>query len=210
MRATFTNLQTKLGNDHTATSDKLNRTITTELESLLRRFSDKSNEIDKRMALVRDGFDADETKIVQDVLAQIKLPEYKETVLDNAEQIRNKLELLQGKERLNKSAISGLDEIIKELEDKIMKPKTFGGGGTSDAGVKFSLSRLVKTEVPTGAINGLNKVYTVGSSIMAIISFGINGQVIHSNEYTKSGNTITFTTALPAELSTTRFEIIYV
>lgn len=35
----------------------------------------------------RDGKDADEEKIVQDVLAQIKLPEYTETILDNGEEI---------------------------------------------------------------------------------------------------------------------------
>lgn len=39
----------------------------------------------------KDGKDADEQKILADLLAQVKLPEYKETVLDNAEQIITKI-----------------------------------------------------------------------------------------------------------------------
>lgn len=125
---------------------------------------------------------------------------------DTPEMIADKLELLKGDGRLKIEAIASLEERLKSLEERPMK----GGGGTSDLGTMISLSRVVKTEVPTGLINGSNKVYTVERTISAILSFGINGQIIHSNEYSISKKTITFTTALPAGLSGTRFEIIYV
>jgi len=43
----------------------------------------------------KDGKDADESKIVKNVLQKIVLPEFKETVLDTPVQIAEKLELLK-------------------------------------------------------------------------------------------------------------------
>ncbi len=113
--------------------------------------------------------------------------------------------------------ISGLLEIkdIKDLEKELeelrkIKTQRIGGGGTSDLGVAFSLARIIRTETPSGTINGVNKVFTVSTAINAILSFGINGMVIHDNEYAYSGATITFTTAIPADLSGTTFRIVFV
>ena len=58
-----------------------------------------------------NGLDADEDLIVEKVLAEIKLPEYKETVLDNGEQIRDKLSSLEGEQRLDISAIKGAEKL---------------------------------------------------------------------------------------------------
>ena len=102
-----------------------------------------------------------------------------------------------------------IEALKKEIIDLIPRPRVFGGG-TNDAGVKFSLARSVQNVTPTGLINGSNVTYTVPSTIHAVLSFGINGMVIHSSDFSFSNKTITFTTALPAELSGTRFEIVYV
>lgn len=72
-----------------------------------------------------------------------------------------------------------------------------GGGGTT------------YSETPTGAINGSNKAYTTAHAITTIINFAINGQYIHPAEYSVSGTTITFVTALDASLSGTGFTVIY-
>lgn len=61
-----------------------------------------------------NGKDADEDLIVEKVLAEIKLPEYKETVLDNGEQIRDKLTSLEGDKRLDISAIKGTDKLTTQ------------------------------------------------------------------------------------------------
>lgn len=60
-----------------------------------------------------DGAPADEEKIVAEVLS--KLPKYKETILDDAGQIRNKLETLKEEERLDASAIKNLPEFIGKV-----------------------------------------------------------------------------------------------
>lgn len=64
---------------------------------------------------VRDGKDADEEVIVEKVLSQIKLPEIKEVVLDNAEQLRDKLETLEGEDRLDAKAIKNLPESVNTI-----------------------------------------------------------------------------------------------
>lgn len=65
------------------------------------------------------------------------------------------------------------------------------------------------TETPTGAINGSNLVYTVLHDITTVFSFAINGQFIHPNEYTATGNEITFNSPISADLAGTNFTLVY-
>jgi len=62
----------------------------------------------------KNGKDADQIKIVKDVLSQIKLPEYKPILLDTPEEVKNKLETLTGDERLDISAIKGADKLATQ------------------------------------------------------------------------------------------------
>lgn len=77
-------------------------------------------------------------------------------------------------------------------------------------------SITVYTETPSGLINGSNTTYTTLHTITSIFSFAINGQYLHpqdiaagTGDYTFTGSTITFLTALPAALSGTAFTIVY-
>lgn len=56
--------------------------------------------------------DADEEYVIEEVLSRIELPEYKETILDTPEQVRDKLQTLEGDKRLDKSAIKGLEKVV--------------------------------------------------------------------------------------------------
>lgn len=83
---------------------------------------------------------------------------------------------------------------------------TSSGGGTT----------TVFTETPQGLINGSNTTYTTLNTITNIFSFAINGEYIHphdsgagTGDYTFSGTTITFLTALPSSLAGTSFTIVY-
>lgn len=74
----------------------------------------------------------------------------------------------------------------------------------------------VYTETPVGLINGSNTTYTVAHTINSIFSFAINGMYLHpqdiaagTGDYTFSGSTITFLTALPSSLAGTSFTIVY-
>lgn len=83
---------------------------------------------------------------------------------------------------------------------------TSGGGGAT----------TVYTETPTGLINSANTTYTVLHTITSIFSFAINGMYLHpqdvaagTGDYTFSGTTLTFLSALPSSLSGTAFTIVY-
>lgn len=62
----------------------------------------------------------------EEQLEEIKksIPEIKDTILDTPQQIRDKLETLKGDDRLDKSAIRGLEDELKRIE-------ATRGGGTS-------------------------------------------------------------------------------
>ena len=126
---------------------------------------------------------------------------------DMAEDIRNKLELLQGDERLNKSAIKGLEEELKRIE--AIRGTSRVGGGTSAMGVAAAFPRILHKETPTGDIDSVNLEYSVNHSINAVVLLSINGQIIEDSNYSVSGRTITFTEALPAALSGTAFRVVY-
>jgi len=134
---------------------------------------------------------------------------------DMAEDIRNKLELLQGKERLNKSAIEGIESIeedIKRLDEKIASiTSQNSGGGVTNLRIQQAFKYILKTEEPTGDIDGVNTVYTVSQPIFAVLAFSLNGEVVAQlPNYTISGNKITFSSALPAVYSGKDFECKYI
>lgn len=156
--------------------------------------------IETRLAQIKDGEDgddgedADEEAIIEAVLKRVVIPkpEDKELSVDDIEGLREELDKLK-------------PTMVQRARG------LFGGtvGGYSDNHVKFALGRLVQTETPSGDIDSVNKEYTVKNHIHTVLEFGINGMVIHDNEYTIAGNKITFTTAIPAGLSGLTFRIRY-
>lgn len=88
--------------------------INEKSNTILEIHADKIKEFDKKLAGIRNGKDADEEKIVADVLNQIP-PVKEETPIE----IKQKLETLKGSERLDKKAINGLEDEIKKLKAEI-------------------------------------------------------------------------------------------
>lgn len=82
-----------------------------------------------------------------------------------------------------------------------------GSGGGGSGGI--TPYNLFYTETPQGAVDGVNKTYTLLHAVHTVFSFEINGELIDSGQYAISGNTITFSTPLPASLSGTAFEVVY-
>src|SRR3990167_9172654 len=74
------------------------------IKNMVSEHEKKMQMMDKKMMELHDGKDADEEMIVGKVLAQI--PEQKEVILDNAEQVRNKLETLKDEIQLLKEEIA--------------------------------------------------------------------------------------------------------
>lgn len=103
-----------------------------------------------------------------------------------------------------------IERLEKELEELKRLP-TGRGGGTSAMGVAQAFKYILKTEAPSGAINGSNTAFTVKHPIAAVLSFSLNGETIAQlPNYTISGRTITFASALPSAYSGKDFEIKYI
>jgi len=139
----------------------IRKDIKDKFAGILSDISEQSRKIEKKLQSVKDGKDADEAKIVADVLAQIKLPEQKDIILDGPDEIRNKLELLQGDDRLDKTAIRG----IEELEKKIDMPRVVGGVSPGVRGFRLLVggdakgqSNFVNFIAGTGVTLTYNKV----------------------------------------------------
>lgn len=189
---------------------KLKSQMFSEVGMLSSKLDKQQKQIDQKMAQLRDGLDGispDPDEIAQKAAALFKLPEYRAPVMDGGTEIRDKLELLQGKERLKIEAIESLREELDEL-----KARPVGrGGGTSAMGVAQAFKYILKTEQPTGDIDGANLTYTLTQPIFAILSMSINGETIAQlPNYTIKGKTFTFSSALPAAYSGGDWEVKYV
>jgi hypothetical protein len=93
--------------------------------SLTASINAKLQEVDAKLATIKNGDDADEERVTQAVLDRMPTP----FDPDSAEDIRNKLELLTGDERLDPKAILGLVERLDALEKKAGEKAEFIGGG---------------------------------------------------------------------------------
>lgn len=113
---------------------------------------------------------------------------------------------------------SEITKDIEELEQKYealdKKLETIGrntSGGVSNLRIQQAFKYILKTEEPVGDIDGVNLSYTVSQPIFAVLAFSLNGEVIPQiPNYTISGKTITFSSALPSVYSGKDFEIKYV
>jgi hypothetical protein len=131
-----------------------------------------------------------------------KIEEIEDDLPKLGKEIRNGLELLQGKERLDVSAIKGLTELLKKVEKRKTDTKTLG------AQTGFNASALemhiVDPYTPTGTINGSNKDFELKLSPSPTTSLEVYRggalQILNSSgdtdeDYSLSGTTITFNIA---------------
>ena len=114
---------------------------------------------------------------------------------DTPEMVRDKLETLKGGERLKIETIDKLQDILEELKNR---PVSIGGGGGFS--LLSYLQHIVDNEVPSGTPNGVLTTFTLVSipSPSTSLKVFVNGQRLKLTEdYTLSGNTITFVIAPP-------------
>lgn len=191
----FILLENKLKTDSSLTlSDIKMQTkeiIDKQMQKMMKEHEAMIASMDKKMKEVKDGKDADEIRIIKDVLDQIKLPEYKETVLDNPEQLRDKLESLRGNNKLSIQSVQDLAEKLEELGNKVVvKGQAYGSIRT----------RYIDDETPSGAINGVNTEFIITKLPQTgSLKVYVNGSRMRVTEdYTFSGKTITFLIAPPS------------
>lgn len=117
--------------------------------------------------------------------------------------------------QVDSATISYLEDEINKLKDRVKEVRTISearrGGGTSAIGVAQAFKYIAHTEEPVGAIDGVNLTYTVKNTIFWVAGFTLNGeQIAQLPNFTVSGRTITFSSALPAAYSGKDWEIKYI
>lgn len=139
-----------------------------------------------------DGKDADEEKVAKNAskIALNALQEDISAILNKelpqeGENIRDALEILKGDERLDKSAIKGLEEELQRIS--AIKGTTIMGGGTR-------VDNSIDNEVPTGTIDGANTDFVLNwtplNGSLKVFRGGARQQI--TGDYTLSDKTITF------------------
>lgn len=159
-----------------------------EMENLLNFVRDKARTIKDG----KDGKDADETKIVQEA-SKLTIEALKPLIpiLDTPEQVRDKLETLEGSDRLK---IEAIDKLREEL-DELKKRKVVVGSGFNYGAMDI---HIVDDETPTGLVNGANTDFVLNHipSPATSLKVFLDGQRMKlTTDYTFSGQTITFLTA---------------
>ncbi|MEK9207964.1 MAG: hypothetical protein AAB922_05750 [Patescibacteria group bacterium] len=166
-----------------------------EMKKIMKEHEAKMREVDMKMAMVQDGLDgkdADELRIVQDVLTKLPPPPFIEPFA-----IRDKLEGIgEEEQKLAISSIAHLEEKLKDLE-KRAAARTGSIGGFNYNSMDF---HIIDDETPTGTVNGVNTTFTIKDvpNPVSSLKVYVNGQRMRvTTDYTFAGVTITFVTAPP-------------
>lgn len=121
---------------------------------------DVEKTVKKKLDKVKDGDDGKDAEITDKHIEKaakvafemIQLPDFNALITAEPEAIRNSLELLQNDERLDQSAIKGLEDVLKELEHRIQNVDLNASRNAFGIG-KFPLSHMRDVDVD-GVTNG--------------------------------------------------------
>ena len=164
------NVKNTTASDFKSLKEETAKLVKQNLSSLKETLEGKIIDMEFKVANLRNGKDADEKKIVGKVLEKIVIPKIEE--IENnlpklGEQIRNSLELLEGDERIDISAIKGLKKYMEKTGKKgVLDTSEIGGLRPAETGV----------EAVSGVLNGVNKAFTV-SLVPKFIT--VNGQSMY-------------------------------
>ena len=205
---TYNDFLDKTKNNANKTSQTIEQTkkiVQQQINTMIEKQNNKLREVDEKMTEVQDGKDADESRVALEA-SKLASNELKpliptiEQIEDDlpklGDKIRDALELLQGDERIEISAIKNLRTRLQELEKKI-KTSEQNLGGKIQTGFNYSAIDLhfIDDETPTGTINGTNKDFTINNtpsptSSLKVFRGGARQRI--TEDYTLSGKTITF------------------
>jgi len=154
------------------------RAMEAGMEGMMKSHEKKMYAMDEKMAKVQNGKDADEIRITEDILRRLPPPPFLEP-----KEVRDKLETLNGDDRLDKSAIRGLEELEKKIDSK---PSGVRGGARGVMlyvdGTKQGQAQMINLIPGTGVsltysrASGRNDI-TINASAAALAILTATGDV---------------------------------
>lgn len=199
-------------------ADEQGGKINTKLTETLKTIETKASELDTIHNKAVQNLKSDQRtfqRMIDEKLSffEESLPEdYDDTELrESLTELRKVFDGLEIPEEFDATELTQqVDKNTEDIED--LKKRPVGkGGGVTNARIQQAFKYILKTEEPVGDIDGANDTYTLSQPIFAILSMSINGEVIAElPNYTISGKTFTFGTALPAVYSGKDFEVKYI
>jgi hypothetical protein len=195
MKEAHLKLSGKINDNNNQNLTKIGEDFTEKIKDLEKRYSVFMTDIELRVAEIKDGQDgkdADEEVIVDKVLNKIRIPEIDEIEKDLpklGEPIRDALELLDGDNRLMMSAVKGLEEKLKELEEA-------KSGGNSVGG----LINTVRYHDLSDQLDGAEKTFKVPAFRVAVQLSGTQFPIVYRPgiDFTTGNKTITLTDEVSA------------
>lgn len=133
LQETFDGLNTRTKRDIEVMKETGNNLIQNALKNLREFMDERLSKMEKKIGELRNGKDADEERMLNNLYAKIPTIEEIVKYLPQAgTAIRDSLELLQGKERLKISALAEGEELQKLIDEanKTKTPVTVRGGAT--------------------------------------------------------------------------------
>ena len=123
-----------------------------EIDAKLVKFE---NELSQKLSSLKDGKDAEITaslitQIAELASSMIDVPDVATTITAEPGAIRNALELLDGDDRLDRSAIRGIDELEQALLAKIATATANRSAGGIGRGVVAEMIAAIPTAIGTG------------------------------------------------------------
>lgn len=157
-------------------------------EEILNKFDKLFKDQQSGMNLMRDkireiknGKDADEEKIVKNVLSQIKIPEPQEIKPETPEETRDKLESIQNEP--DKLKIEAIGYLRKEIDDLKNLVKTISSNSSKGGG--FRASRSMMTSDLSSQTNGVKITFDVPKSISSfLLSSDFPSPLMQNNGFT--------------------------
>ena len=205
-------LTTKTTDDISSLKQEVKDLVKGHVSKLYGDWGNLSKKINDRLQEIKDGKDADEEKICQMVLE--RMPE-KEDEEETPEELRDKLETLTGDNRLDKSAIKGLEEIVTKKDLSKLSPGMPTNNGVTIREIRAGSNITVDNTNPefpivastggggggftlltaTGTIDGTNADYVFTEKPTYIVQHGLWYR--ENAGWTWTAGTLTATMSVP-------------
>lgn len=138
----------------------------------------------------------DEEALIRRAVAAVQMPEEKEILLDDGEEIRNKLEVLDGDERLKIEAIKDLREELDKLK------KEMKGYNSNSVGIGSTGGKIVKVYDLSASLDGVLKTFALPTfwRVLTVDLSSFPNTLRPTTDYTTDATamTITFTDEVDA------------